>query len=181
MTDLIEIKTERLILRQWRETDFDFFAEINSSKNVMKFYPSTLSRQQSNELAQNIQQRLSDNGWGFWAVEIPTECEFIGFVGLNKPAYKLPFDVESEIGWRLSDKYWGKGYATEAAIAALDIGFKQLDMSEIVSFTSILNIASIKVMQRLNMTKSKNNFEHPKIPAGNPLRQHCLYSISNFN
>jgi len=179
VSSIIETETKRLLLRQWRETDLDYFAEINSSKKVMEFYPSILSRQQSDDFAQNIQQRISDSGWGFWAIEIPQVCEFIGFVGLNKPGYELPFELEAEIGWRLSENYWGNGYATEAAVAALDIGFKQLGMSEIVSFASVLNHASINVMQRLKMTKSELDFEHPKVPVGDPLRQHCLYRISN--
>ncbi len=178
MTGIIEIKTNRLILRQWQLTDFDYFAQLNSNKIVMEFYPNTLNSEQSYEFAQKIQQRLSDNGWGFWAVEIPEVCKFIGFVGLNRPDYKLPFHAPIEIGWRLSDKYWGRGYATEAALAAFAVGFNQLGFTEIVSFTSVLNLASIKVMKRLQMKNTNFYFDHPKIPHTHKLQQHCLYKIT---
>ncbi len=178
MPDIIEIKTQRLLLRQWRLTDFNLFAEINSSKTVMKYFPNTLSRSQSDEFATNIQQQISEKGWGFWAVEIPSVCEFIGFVGLNKPVYQLPFSPCIEIGWRLSEKYWSQGFATEAAQAALVIAFKQLALTEVVAFTSRLNTPSEKVMQRLNMQNTKTTFEHPKVPYGHILREHLLYKIT---
>ena len=181
MTNIIEIKTDRLLLRQWREKDFDLFAQLNANNTVMKFFPNVLTREQSNEFAQNIQHRISENGWGFWAVEIPDVSEFIGFVGLNKPAYDLPFSLDAEIGWRLSNNYWGNGYATEAAQAALAIGFNQLEFSEIVSFTSALNRPSIKVMQRLNMQNTNYFFDHPKVPLNHTLRRHCLYKIKRVN
>ena len=181
MTDIIEIKTKRLLLRQWRESDVELFAKLNANPNVMNFFPSVLTRSQSNELANNIKQRIAENGWGFWAVEIPDECEFIGFVGLNKPHYTLPFDLEVEIGWRLAENYWGQGYATEAAQAALKVGFSQLHFTEIVSFTSRLNIPSINVMNRLQMSNTNNNFEHPKVTEGHKLRDHCLYKITRKN
>lgn len=176
--NIIEIKTNRLLLRQWRMSDFELFAELNSNNNVMEFYPAPLTRKQSDEFATNIKQRISDNGWGFWAVEIPYVCKFIGFVGLNKPVYELPFSPTLEIGWRLSDNYWGCGYATEAAQAVLTVGFNRLGFSEIVSFTSILNHASIKVMKRLKMQKTGYLFEHPLVPVGHKLREHCLYRIT---
>jgi len=178
VTVIIKIKTKRLVLRQWRLSDFDLFAEINSNKKVMQFFPNTLTPEQSNEFATTIKQRIADNGWGFWAVEIPSVCEFIGFVGLNNPVYKLPFSPVTEIGWRLSDRYWGNGYATEAAQAVLTVAFNQLKFAEIVSFTSVLNLASIKVMQGLSMQDTHTLFEHPKVPQGNTLRQHCLYKIT---
>ncbi len=180
MTKLIETKTKHLILRQWRLSDFDFFAEINSSKKVMQFFPKIMARQDSDEFAQRILDNIADNGWGFWAVEIPEVCEFIGFVGLNKPNYELPFSKNKtviEIGWRLSEKYWNNGYATEAARTALSIGFTQLQFSEIISFTPVINLASKKVMQKLKMQNTNTFFNHPKISEGHELRKHCLYKM----
>jgi RimJ/RimL family protein N-acetyltransferase len=184
MTNIIEIKTKRLLLRQWRLSDFNFFARMNSNKKVMHYYPDTLTREQSDELALRIQQKIATNGWGFWAVEIPDVCEFIGFVGLNKPLYKLPVNNSEEIieiGWRLANEYWGKGYATEAALSALDVGFNQLQFSEIFSFASTLNQASINVMKRLKMQNTHFYFNHPKISQGHILEKHCLYKINCKN
>ncbi|VAX01104.1 Acetyltransferase, GNAT family [hydrothermal vent metagenome] len=108
MSGLIEIKTNRLFLRQWRLNDFQFFSKINASKVVMKYFTNTLTQAQGNQLAITIQQRILENGWGLWAAEIPNVCEFIGFVGLNRLTYPLPFSPCVEIGWRLDEKYWGK-------------------------------------------------------------------------
>jgi ribosomal-protein-alanine N-acetyltransferase len=179
LSEIIEIKTNRLLLRQWRSRDFDSFARINANKSVMAYYPAPMTRQQSDEFANNIQKRISKNKWVFWAVEIPEVCDFIGFVGLNRPVYDLPFEAGIEIGWRLSDQYWGKGYATEAAQAALSVGFNRLNLTEIVAFASVLNTASINVMKRLHMQDTQYLFDHPKIPDGHKLREHCLYKINS--
>lgn len=184
MTEIIEVKTNRLILRQWRKTDFDMFAQMNSSNTVMQFYPDIMTKKQSDEFAQRNLNNIAINGWGFWAIEIPTVSNFIGFVGLNQPSYELPFSNNQsviEIGWRLSENYWGRGYATEAAQAALDIGFKQLQFTEIISFASLLNQPSIRVMEKIKMQNTNNDFMHPKIPDGHQLQRHCLYSITKEN
>jgi len=178
---LIEIKTERLLLRQWKDEDLEAFFDINSNTSVMEFFPNLLDRTESDALAKRIQENISKNGWGCWAVEIPGISEFIGFVGLNTPTYSLPCSPCVEIGWRLSDKFWGKGYATEAAKGALRVGFTQLGLNEIVSFTSVLNHRSIKVMERLNMKDSQETFDHPKVPQSSPLQRHCLYKLSRYD
>ncbi len=179
MPDIIEIQTPRLRLRQWQTIDFELFAALNANASVMQYYPTTLNRQQSDEFAKSIKQRITANGFGFWAVEVPGVCDFIGFVGLNKPTYDSPFAAPLEIGWRLSNKYWGRGYATEAAQSTLNVGFNQLGFSEIVAFTSVLNIPSKNVMQRLKMHNTGYLFDHPKIAAGHKLQKHCLYTLSS--
>jgi len=178
MSHIIEIKTDRLLLRQWHKNDFEPFAKLNANDAVMKYFPNALTSAQSNEFASSIQQRIATNGWGFWAIEIIKNNNFIGFVGLNKPLYSLPFSLQVEIGWRLDECSWNKGYATEAANAALTIGFTQLNFSEVVSFTSVLNQASINVMKRLHMQDTNFLFEHPKVPHDHKLLQHCLYKIT---
>jgi RimJ/RimL family protein N-acetyltransferase len=95
-------------------------------------------------------------------------------VGLNIPSTELPFSPCTEVGWRLAVDYWGYGYATEAARAALRVGFESLGLEEIVSFTTISNRRSRAVMERLGM-KESGVFEHPAVPVGNPLKEHCLY------
>ena len=178
MIKIIEIKTERLLLRQWKKEDRELFAELNSDHRVMEYFPKTLNRTESNKMAKHLKSLIVKQGWGFWAVELLDNNEFIGFVGLNKPTDDLPFSPCVEIGWRLLEKYWGKGYATEAAQGALEFGFTKLGLTEIVSFTSVLNTKSIKVMKKLNMSKSEEYFNHPMIPKGSPLSKHCLYKVS---
>lgn len=151
MADLIELETKRLRLRQWRLADRKFFAALNSDSRVMAFFPSLLTRADSDALADRCQSLIDERGWGLWAVEIKATQEFIGFVGLNTPSAKLPFSPCVEIGWRLAFHQWGKGFALEAAREALHFGFDGLGLQEIVSFTALNNIRSRAVMMRLGM------------------------------
>ncbi|MFO7603058.1 MAG: GNAT family N-acetyltransferase [Gammaproteobacteria bacterium] len=178
MAQLIEIDTDRLRLRQWCPADREPFAMLNSDPGVMEFFPGLLSRAESDALADRCQALISERGWGFWAVTPRDTGEFIGFVGLHIPTDTLPFSPCVEVGWRLAAKYWGKGYATEAARAALGVGFERLALAEIVSFTCLGNIRSRAVMQRLGMHDTGTTFAHPNIPVGNALREHCLYKIT---
>ena len=178
MTEIIEIQTERLCLRQWRKEDRPVFARLNADPVVMEYYPNILTTEESNNMAQILESLITERGWGFWAVELINEKSFIGFVGLHKPTYDLPMTPCVEIGWRLAKEYWHKGYATEAAEASLDVAFKQLALPEVVSFASVSNKKSQAVMSRLNMVDTSNNFEHPIIPENNPLREHVLYKIN---
>lgn len=178
MTELIEFDTERLRLRQWCAADRNPFAVLNADPRVMEFYPAPLSRAESDALANRCQALIAERGWGFWAVETIDTQEFVGFVGLHTPVPELPFSPCVEIGWRLAAKHWGKGFATEAARGALRIGFEQLGLPEIVSFASVGNIRSRAVMDRLGMRQTEEMFEHPAIPEGSALRQHCLYRLS---
>jgi len=182
----IQIDTKRLILRQWYESDFYDFATINADSEVMKYYPSVLSIGESDDLANKIKSKIEINGWGFWAVELRENKQFIGFVGLNQPSYDLPVPQPAnlkyppciEIGWRLSRKHWGNGYALEAAKASLDYAFHTLKLNEVYSFTPVTNRKSWSLMVRLGMTDTHANFDHPVIPAGHPLSEHRLYKIT---
>lgn len=178
MAELIEIDTERLRLRQWRAEDREPFAALNADPTVMKFFPGILNRAKSDLLADRCQSLIAERGWGFWAVEIRDTQEFIGFVGLHTPAPELPFSPCVEVGWRLAAKYWGKGYATEAARCALGVSFERLGLEEIVSFAVVDNIKSRAVMERLGMRDTLKTFEHPGVPQGSPLRKHCLYRLT---
>ena len=139
MPEIIEFRTERLYLRQWRSSDLAPFAQLSADPRVMEFFPNLLDRAASDALAERIEAKICDRGWGLWAAEIQATQEFIGFVGLNIPAITLPFSPCVEVGWRLDFPYWGKGYASEAAKEALRIGFEILNFDEIVSFTAIHN------------------------------------------
>ena len=178
MSSIIEFKTARLIVRQWRDDDAEPFAQMNADPRVMQYFPACLSRDKSDAAFEAMRSIIAEQGWGFWAIEEQASQRFIGFVGLNVPAPELPFSPCTEIGWRLAHEFWGKGYATEAAQGALRIGFSQLNLAEIVSFTSIHNQPSQAVMRRLGMLQETENFQHPKVPVGHVLREHCLYRLS---
>jgi len=177
MADLIEFETERLRLRQWLPADREPFAALNSDSRVMEFFPSFLTRAESDAMADRCQSLIKERGWGFWAAEYKATREFIGFVGLHTPSTELPFSPCVEVGWRLAFQHWGKGFATEAASEALRVGFHLLHLREIVSFTTLGNRRSRAVMERLGMWES-GTFEHPHVPESSGLRQHCLYRLS---
>ena len=174
----IQFHTERLRLRQWRSSDYEPFAALNADPRVMEFFPSTLEREASDAGIARCQSTIAERGWGLWAAEIRSSNEFIGFVGLQVPTAPMPFSPCVEVGWRLAYAHWGKGFATEAARAALRIGFEQLELQEIVSFTAVNNRRSRAVMERLGMQEAEATFEHPSVPAGSPLREHCLYRLT---
>lgn len=178
MIPLIEPTTDRLLLRQWRDEDFDAFAKLSSDPVAMEFFPKCLNREESDLQAEKYRQRIINQGWGFWAVELAGVAPFIGFVGLNRPDASLPISPCVEIGWRMLPEYWGKGYASEAARAALRVGFEQLDLDEIVSFTATINVRSQRVMQRIGMQHNGELFDHPAVPDESPLKEHVVYRLA---
>lgn len=170
--------TERLILRAWRDADLTPFAELNADPAVMRFFPAPLAREQSDALARRIRSRMAEHGFGLWAVEEKHSGEFCGFVGLNRVGDELPFAPAVEISWRLARRFQGQGYATEAAQRALMVGFHHYKLAEIVSFTTLQNLASQRVMEKLGMMRC-GEFDHPLLPAGHPLLRHVLYRKVN--
>ena len=168
--------TKRLILRPWKPEDLEPFAALNADKRVMEFFPSMLSREESDALAMRIQKEMEEKEYGLWAVEVKEGAPFIGFVGLHEVAFEAPFTPCIEVGWRLAFEHWGKGYAFEAASQVLEYAFNVLGLDEVVSFTTVDNARSCKLMERLGMTRNPaENFDHPRIPEGDPLRLHVLY------
>jgi len=175
----LRLTTERLILRGWRDSDREPFARMNADPEVMRHFVHPLSREESDRFADRIESHFERHGFGLWAVEIPGQTPFIGYVGLSTPGFEAHFMPAVEIGWRLDRQFWGHGYATEGARAALGDGFGRVGMKEIVSFTSPLNVPSIAVMERLGMTHDPaDDFDHPNVPEGHPLRRHVLYRIA---
>jgi len=172
------LKTDRLLLRQWTQDDFLPFAEMCSDMDVMEFFPKPQTQNESYRMGQKIQSLINDRGWGFWAVEVPNQYKFVGFVGLHIPKDDMPFSPCVEVGWRLSKQYWGKGYATEAAKAALEYAFNILNLNEVVSFTTLANVRSVNVMKKIGMHNSGQNFMHPDIAASHSQCEHVLYKIS---
>jgi RimJ/RimL family protein N-acetyltransferase len=176
------LATERLILRPWRESDLAPFAALNADPEVMEHFPATLRREESDLLAAHIAEDMAERGFGWWAAEVPGEAPFIGFIGLSVPDFGAHFlppgRIVVEIGWRLARPWWGRGYATEGARAALAFGFGELGLVEIVSFTATTNTRSQAVMRRLGMSHDPaDDFDHPGLPAGHPLRRHVLYRV----
>jgi RimJ/RimL family protein N-acetyltransferase len=173
-----ELRTERLWLRRWVLEDRVPFARLNADVRVVEFFPGALSREESDARADRIEAHFQRHGFGLWAVEIPGITQFAGFIGLSIPLFEVPFMPCIEIGWRLDAEHWGRGYATEGARAALEFGFQSLDLKEIVSYTVPGNLRSRRVMEKIGMTHSASeDFEHPALAEGHPLRRHVLYRI----
>lgn len=177
-THVPELRTERLLLRAWRESDLEAFAVMNADPAVMEHFPATLTRAESDDVVRRVEQRWRDGRPSLWAVEVPGVAPFIGFVGLLEPSFEAPFTPCVEVGWRLASPHWGRGYAPEGAHAALGHGFGTLDLDEVVSFTVPANESSRRVMAKLGMHHDpSDDFDHPKLPVGDPLRCHVLYRI----
>lgn len=166
----------RLGFREWKDADLIPFAEMNADREVMRFFPSVRSFEESREFLDKFKAHFDQHGFCFYAVDELESRNFIGFVGLNRPKFEADFMPCVEIGWRLRKEFWNKGYATEAAKKCLEHAFKELNLNEIVSFTSILNIPSENVMQKIGMRKVKN-FLHPNLSKGHALEEHVLYAI----
>jgi RimJ/RimL family protein N-acetyltransferase len=172
-----ERQTTRLRLRRFREEDKPAFAAINADPAVARYLPSTLTRSESDAVVDRIVAHVEAHGFGLWAVDELASCELIGFVGLARPRFEADFTPCVEVGWRLRAASWGRGYATEAARAALHEGFMELGLQEIVSFTVPTNVPSRRVMEKLGMTPDRE-FEHPVLAEGHPLRRHVLYRLA---
>ncbi len=179
MRERNELSTERLWLRHWRITDREPFAALNADPEVMEYFPDLLTREQSDRLGERIEADFERNGYGLWALETKAGGEFIGFTGLAPVTYETPFTPAVEVGWRLARAAWGNGYATEAARAALAFGFDEVGLDEIVSFTTVGNVRSRAVMERIGMERDPDgDFEYPSLPVGHPLAPHVLYRIA---
>jgi ribosomal-protein-alanine N-acetyltransferase len=177
-SDMPRVVTPRLILRRWRQADRPPFAAMNADPRVMEFFPETLSRAASDALADRADAHFADHGFGVWAIEVPGVVEFAGFCGLSVPRFQAHFMPCVEIGWRLAAELWGCGYATESARAVLAYGFDTLRLDEIVSFTTEDNLRSRRVMERIGMRHDpSDDFDHPGLPPGHPLRRHVLYRL----
>ena len=172
------LQTPRLILRPFREADLPAHAAMNADPRVMEHFPSTLTREESDGRVRRIVDHFARHGFGMWAVEVPGVADFVGTVGLMHVDFDAPFAPAVEIGWRPAAEHWGRGYATEAASAALTFAFGTLGLREVVAFTAPANLPSRRVMERLGMTHSPaDDFDHPKVPDGHPLRRCVLYRI----
>lgn len=152
---------------------------MNADPRVMEFFDAPLTRAESDAKFGRIQNLFDEQGFSMWAVELMGEAPFVGTIGLNIPTYAAHFTPCVEVGWRLATEYWGRGIATEGARAALDFGFQELKLREIVSLTTVTNARSRRVMEKLGMQRDPaDDFDHPALPAGHRLRRHVLYRIA---
>jgi RimJ/RimL family protein N-acetyltransferase len=174
----IEFHTERLHLRRWRDTDREPFAALNADPEVMRYFAAPLTREVSDASIDGWQRAFDEHGWSNWAAALRTTGELIGFIGLSIPRRVLPFSPCVEIGWRLARAQWGRGYASEGARGALRVGFEQIGLEEIVSFTTQSNRPSRAVMERIGLRDTGQDFEYPGLPPGHPQRPHCLYKLT---
>ena len=172
------LKTEHLLLRPWQESDLEPFAALNADPRVTATLAGALTRAESDALADRIAARFREKGFGQWAVELPGQAPFIGFIGLAAPSFEAHFTPAVEIGWRLAFDHWGHGYATEGAGAVLDFAFAQVGLGEVVSFTAESNARSRAVMERIGMHYDpRDDFDHPNLAPTHPLVRHVLYRL----
>ncbi|MEU9793892.1 GNAT family N-acetyltransferase [Streptomyces sparsogenes] len=171
-----ELRTDRLVLRAWRESDLAPWAALNADPEVREHFPGVLTRERSDASVARFQADLDRRGWGWWAVEVRATGEFIGFAGLDPVDEDMPF-TGVEIGWRLARPHWGHGYATEAALAVVDHGFEALRLPEILAVTTATNLRSQAVMRRIGMTRDPaDDFDDLTVPEG-PLRPSVVYRL----
>ena len=165
-------------MRRWRDSDREPFGAMNVDPRVMEFFPGLQDRATSDASVDYWMQGFDERGWSNWAIERKDSGEFIGFVGLWIPKRVFAFSPCVEVGWRLVHAHWGHGFATEGALASLAAGFDRLGLDEIVSYTTLGNLRSRAVMEKIGMRNANADFEHPALAEGNPLRMHCLYRIA---
>ena len=161
------LETERLRLRQWRDEDYSAYARLNADPMVMRYFPCTLSEQQSHEQADKFRSLIAERGWGVWAVESKASGEFIGISGLNPLAGDsgIPHAPLTEIAWRILAADWGKGY-------------EELALDAVYAFTAQVNMPSQRVMIKVGMRNTGEDFNHPKLESGHELERHCLYVLT---
>lgn len=170
--------SERLGFRNWIEDDFPQMTAINNNSRVMEFFPALLTVEQTQRFIHRMQKQFEEKKYCYFAVDVLESDIFIGFIGLSDKDFESDFTPCVDIGWRLSENHWKKGYATEGALACLKYGFEQLRLEKIIATTPKVNIKSEEVMKKIGMTKVKN-FSHPLLQDNEHLRDCLLYSITN--
>lgn len=170
------LRTARLLLRPWRDEDRAPFAALNADPVVMEYFPSVLTREESDAFVDRIGTGFDERGWGLWAAERTDSGAFIGFIGLAVPGFEAPFLPGVEVGWRLAQEHWGQGFAPEGAAEALRFAFKDLELAEVLSFTAVQNAKSRRVMEKIGLRHHPDeDFDHPSLAEDSPIRRHVLY------
>lgn len=175
---VLELRSPRTLLRAWKDSDLPAWVAMNADPAVRRYFPTLHTEEQALAEAARIRANMAQRGWGVWALQIPGELEFAGFVGLHVPAFDAPFIPAVEMGWRLRREAWGRGWASEAAATAAAFGFDVLGLQELVSYTVPHNEPSRRVMQRIGMSHDvADDFDHPGLDSGHPMRRHVLYRL----
>lgn len=177
MTTSYIFESERLGFRRWEEKDRQPFETMSADLDVMRYFPKLLSKEEAERLISRFEVHMDKKGYTMWAVERKIDGVFIGFIGLLEITMEIEGQGSAEIGWRLHKHFWKQGYAVEGALACITYAFGPLEMNQVYSFTSTINHASEKVMQRIGMMKI-GEFEHPKMDDNSPLKKHVLYKIN---
>ncbi len=173
------LETPRLVLRDWCDADVEPWSRMSADPRMMEFFPETYDRARSESSAAAMRAQLEADGYGWWAVEVKGGPAFAGIIALQLVPAEMPFAPAMEVGWRLAFEVWGHGLATEGARAALSFAFERLRRDEVVALTAATNLRSQRVMQNLAMSRDPaEDFEHPKLEPGHPLRKHVLYRIN---
>lgn len=173
----VTLRTPQLLLREWRDDDLAPFAALNADAEVMRHFPNVLTRTESDEGVARIRGHFERYGYGLWAAE--HEGAFIGFIGLNHPRFTAHFTPCVELGWRLARAWQGRGLATEGAAEVLRWALEHVE-EPLVSFTVPGNVASRRVMEKLGLVHDeRDDFEHPNLAEGHPLRRHVLYRVQS--
>lgn len=174
------LQTERLRLRRWLPSDYEPFAHLNADQDVMRYFETTRTRQESDDTIERLENHISEHGFGFWAAELRSSGTFVGFVGMQHVPADMPFAPAVEIGWRLDKAFWGQGLAPEAARACLVYAFSHLQLDEVVSFTAESNMPSRRVMEKIGMKRDKSrDFDHPSVSEGSNLKGHVFYYLKS--
>lgn len=171
---MVYFETERLKFRNWKESDLPFLIEMGADESVMRYFPSTLTKDESISFYNRIHDEFKESGYSLYAAELKVEHDFIGFIGFHRATFEADFTPCIEITWRLRKEFWHQGYATEGAERCLEYGFNTFGFDKVYSFTAMINIPSEHVMQRIGMQKV-NSFFHPNVDKENPLCEHVLY------
>jgi ribosomal-protein-alanine N-acetyltransferase len=173
------IETARLVLRPWAEQDRQPFAELSGDADVMEYLLPLTTREASDGWIDRQMAHLAEHGCCFWAAEAKQDRAFVGAIGLVQVGYAAHFTPAVEVGWRVARAFWGRGYAPEAAAASIRFGFESLPVSEIVANTVPQNGRSRRVMEKLGMSyTAADDFDHPRVPEGHPLRHQVLYRLT---
>lgn len=171
-----QLQTDRLLLRRYCAADVEPFAALNADPVVMECFPAPLTRAHTEALVERLETHFDAHGFGFWALEDKSSGALLGFTGIQHTPFVAEFTPCVEIGWRLQRAAWGRGYASEAARAALQYAFAILQLDRVVSFTAVQNLRSRAVMERLGL-RYLRDFDHPLLPPGDRLQRHVLYEI----
>jgi ribosomal-protein-alanine N-acetyltransferase len=177
---IVDIETPRLLLRRWKASDLNSLVELNANPEVMRYFPAPHPKERTKQFYDLIQEEFSEYGYGLYAVEEKSSGIFIGYTGFHWATFDTDFSPCIEIGWRLHNHYWNKGYATEGAKACLAHGFTNLGFNKVYSFTTISNVPSQNVMKKIGMRFFKY-FDNPDIPDNHPQKPHVCYVIDKDN